>query len=282
MNWETWRDENKLGWNSRVPVHVGPNGYDRQRYLDDPTCVSGVIEFDRPRMNGGLPLVGLDVVHLQCHIGTDTLSLLRCGAKSVTGLDFSPDALDEARWLFDQVESEGTFVETDVFDAVSALGRSYDFVYASVGAINWIHDIGQWMKVAADLLKPGGYLYLRDVHPFYMSLDPYAETTPGVLPPVRFDYFEVAEPVTMQDDQTYTGDGTAIAYTTRHEWGHGIADIIQGALKAGLSVDNFWEDDHSDWQALPQMTADDKGIYRLPSTLPRIPFYFTLQATKRT
>ena len=58
MNWEHWRDENSQGWESRVPVHVGPKGYDRQSFIEDPEHVSGVIAFDRPRLNGGRGLAG--------------------------------------------------------------------------------------------------------------------------------------------------------------------------------------------------------------------------------
>ena len=278
MNWEHWRDENRQGWESRVPVHVGPKGYDRQSFIEDPEHVSGVIAFDRPRLNGGRGLAGLDVVHLQCHIGTDTLSLLRCGAATVTGLDFSPLALVEARWLFDATGADGRFVESDVYDAVAALGVTYDLVYASVGAINWVPDIRRWLAVASALLKPGGALYVRDTHPFYMSLDPDNQDDLSLR--VKYDYFESAEPVSLDDDQTYTGDGTPIAFTMAHEWSHGIADILQGALAAGLVIENFWEDEFSDWQALPQMIEGHDGRFRMPDGYPRMPFYFALSACK--
>lgn len=276
--WETWREVNKLGWEERVPIHVGPNGYERERFLDDPKHVSDVIAFDRSRVNGGQPLDGLDVCHLQCHIGTDTLSLLRLGAKSVTGLDFSPSALTEARWLFDQVGSVGRFVESDVFDAVSALGSTYDLVYASVGVINWINDIERWMAVAAVLVKPGGSLYLRDVHPFFMTLD--FDRAVGDPLKVRFDYFEMPEPESLETEHSYTGDGRPLKNKLTHEWSHSISEIIGGALRAGLSIDAFYEDDFAEWQAFPDMIKGEAGQFRMPSGTPRIPFSFTLQATK--
>ncbi|WP_205745647.1 hypothetical protein [Egibacter rhizosphaerae] len=43
-------------------------------------------------------LIGLRIVHLQCHLGTDSLSLARLGGE-VTGVDFSPSALAVARDL---------------------------------------------------------------------------------------------------------------------------------------------------------------------------------------
>jgi SAM-dependent methyltransferase len=274
--WDHWRDENKQGWEARVPIHVGPNGYERDNFLTNPAHVSNVIAFDRFRLNGGNLLDGLDVCHLQCHIGTDTLSLLRLGARSVTGLDFSPLALTEARWLFEQTNSAGRFVESDVFDAVSALGTTYDLVYASVGAINWINDIGQWMQVAAALLKPGGSLYVRDTHPLFLAIDPDRTD----LLALRFDYFETHDPVTLDTDKTYTGDGTKLAFTKTHEWSHGIGEIAMGAINAGLTIDAVYEDDFADWQAFPNMIEGERGEFRLPAGSPRIPFYITLQATK--
>jgi SAM-dependent methyltransferase len=277
-NWETWRDENKLGWEERVPIHVGPNGYERDRFLTDPNHLSNVIAFDRARLNDGRPLDGLDVCHLQCHIGTDTLSLLRLGAKTVTGLDFSPTALQEARWLFDQVGSHGRFVESDVFEAVSTLGSTYDLVYATVGVINWINDIGRWMQVAAGLLKPGGSLYLRDLHPFFMTLD--FDRVLGDPLKVRFDYFEMPEPESLEVEHSYTGDGRPLMNKITHEWSHSISEIISAALRAGLQIDAVYEDEFVDWQAFPDMIEGENGQFTMPPGTPRIPFYFTLQATK--
>ena len=72
-----WRDINLANWESRVPVHTGPGGYDLTRF-DDPDYLSPVVRYDLPRLGR---LDGLDVVHLQCHIGTDTVSLGRLGSR---------------------------------------------------------------------------------------------------------------------------------------------------------------------------------------------------------
>ena len=69
--------------------------------------------FDRPLLGS---VDGLRGVHLQCHIGTDTVSLARLGAR-MTGLDFSPAALAEARRLAASAGADVEFVEADVYDA---------------------------------------------------------------------------------------------------------------------------------------------------------------------
>src|SRR5262245_12129942 len=103
---KNWREINLANWESRVPVHTGPGGYSLDAF-DDPKHISGVVRYDLPRL---VRLDGLDVVHLQCHIGTDTISLARIGARCVVGLDFSPSALTAARELAERAGNPVTFV----------------------------------------------------------------------------------------------------------------------------------------------------------------------------
>ncbi len=107
-------DVNLANWNSRVPFHE--QGYELGRYRDDPGFLSEVVRFDRPRLGD---VAGLDAVHLQCHIGTDTLSLPRLGAR-MTGLDFSAPALAVARRLAGECGARIDYVEAELYDAVPA------------------------------------------------------------------------------------------------------------------------------------------------------------------
>src|SRR3954470_5337910 len=110
MSWERWRADNLAGWEDRVPIHTGPGGYDVAGLLADPQRLSATVRHDRDAL--GL-LEGHDVAHLQCHLGTDTLSLARLGAASITGLDFSPRAVAHCKELFARAGVAGRFVEGD-------------------------------------------------------------------------------------------------------------------------------------------------------------------------
>ncbi len=82
------------------------------------------------------------MVHLQCHIGTDTVSLARLGALLVTGLDFSAPALAAALELADTVGRNIDFVESGLYGAVEALGvAQFDLVYTGIGALCWLPDV---------------------------------------------------------------------------------------------------------------------------------------------
>jgi hypothetical protein len=73
---------NRRNWDERVAIHAASPDYALQNFRDDPRFVSGVVRFDLPRLGD---VSGLRCVHLQCHIGTDTVSLARLGA-SMTGV----------------------------------------------------------------------------------------------------------------------------------------------------------------------------------------------------
>jgi len=273
MSWERWRADNLAGWEDRVPIHTGPGGYDVAGLLADPKRLSATVRHDREALGS---LAGLEVAHLQCHLGTDTLSLLRLGAASVAGLDFSPRAIAHCRSLFERAGAEGRFVEGDVFDAERLLGRHFDLVYASIGAISWIPSIGRWLAVAASLLEPGGRLYLRDVHPMAMAIDPASNLELRL----RFPYGEQPQPVTLHDEQTYSGDGTPLAHATTHEWSHGLGEIVEGALAAGLVVSGLAEHYYTEWRMLESMVKDADDRWLLPEAPERLPLLFTLQATR--
>jgi hypothetical protein len=68
------RAANRANWDDRAAVHAvdGELGYGIDRYVADPALLSDVVRFDRDRLGD---VTGLRTVHLQCHIGTDTLSL---------------------------------------------------------------------------------------------------------------------------------------------------------------------------------------------------------------
>lgn len=132
---------NLANWNARVPIHLGPDGYKVERYIEDPARISEIVAFDAPKLGD---LTGLSVVHLQCHIGTDTISLARLGASEVVGIDFSDAALAAARDLATRTGDNAHFVLSDVYHAAATVDRRFDLLYTSVGTIGWLDDIDRW------------------------------------------------------------------------------------------------------------------------------------------
>jgi 2-polyprenyl-3-methyl-5-hydroxy-6-metoxy-1,4-benzoquinol methylase len=226
-------------------------------------------------------VAGLDVVHLQCHIGTDTVSLGRLGAR-ITGLDQSVPALEEARRLATAAGVEATFVESDLYGAVEALGPArFDLVYTGVGALNWLPDVRRWAEVVAALLRPGGRLHLREGHPMMWALD--EDRSDGLLV-VKYPYFETAEPLVFEGEGgTYVTTDQVFTKNTTHEWNHGLGEIVTAVLDAGMELTRLDEHTTVPWDALPGMMFDTGGgEMQLVEHAERLPVSYTLQARKRT
>ncbi len=163
---------NRARWDERAPAHAASPQYAVDRFRVDPGFLSKVVRFDVPRLGD---VRGLRCVHLQCHIGTDTVSLARLGA-DMTGLDFSAASLQQARQLADAAGVTVSFVEAELYRALEVLPTGeFDLVYTGIGALCWLPDIRRWAGVVAALLRPGGRLFIREAHPVLWCLDEQRE-----------------------------------------------------------------------------------------------------------
>ncbi|WP_410591485.1 class I SAM-dependent methyltransferase [Amycolatopsis sp. lyj-23] len=264
---------NKANWDDRAVLHAASPDYAFDRFAADPAHLSDVVRFDLPRLGD---LAGLRAVHLQCHIGTDTVSLSRLGA-AVTGLDFSGAALAEARRLAAAAGASIGYHEADVHDAVEVLGAGrFDLVYTGIGALCWLPSVARWASVVAGLLRPGGRLFVREGHPMLGTLD---ENDPAVP---RYPYFEHAEPLVFDDPGTYVAVDRPLRHTVTHSWNHSLGELITALLENGLALTAFTEHDSVPWNALPgQMVLEEAtGEWRLEDTPSRLAASYTLQAVK--
>jgi SAM-dependent methyltransferase len=270
-----YRAVNLAQWDERAPAHAASPDYAVDQFLADPGFLSGVVRFDQKLLGD---IRGLRGVHLQCHIGTDTISLARLGA-SMTGLDFSPAALAQARDLARRTGSPTEFVEADAYDAVQVLGAGqFDLVYTGIGALCWLPDIRRWAQVVAGLLKPGGRLFIREGHPMLWSL---ADPRPDRLLVVDLPYFERPEPSIWDEGGTYVATDAVFENNTSAEWNHGLGETVTALLEAGMTLTGLAEHDSVPWDALPgQMEDIGGGEFRLTDRPWRLPASYTLRATR--
>lgn len=264
---------NRRNWDERAPAHAASPDYAVDRFVADPSYLSDVVRFDQPRLGD---VRGATAVHLQCHIGTDTVSLARLGVH-VTGLDFSSASLEQARTLAERAGADVAFVEGDVHDAVELLGAArFDLVYTGVGALCWLPSIERWADVVAGLLRPGGRLFLREGHPMLWAID---ESRDDGLLALEYPYFEHEDPFVDTDNGTYVQTDTAFDSTVTHSWNHSLGEIVTALLDRGLAITGLVEHDSVPWESLPgRMVRDDRGEWRLADRPERVAQSYTLQA----
>ena len=87
-----WRELNHAMWEAKVPAHLKAPLYDLEGFR------RGQLSLKRHEITDLGDVAGKDLLHLQCHIGLDSLSWARLGAR-VTGLDFSAAAVAESHLL---------------------------------------------------------------------------------------------------------------------------------------------------------------------------------------
>jgi SAM-dependent methyltransferase len=272
---ENYAAVNRANWDERVPAHAASPDYSVDEFIADPGFLSEVVRFDLPRLGD---IGGLRGVHLQCHIGTDTISLARLGA-SMTGVDFSGPAVRQARALAERTGADATFVQSDVYDAAEAAGRgAFDFVFTGIGALCWLPSVSRWAAVVASLLRPGGRLFIREGHPMLWTLQDGRDDD---LLVVEYPYFERDQPMTFDQAGTYVSTDAEFEHAVTHEWNHGLGEIVTSLLDAGMTITGLTEHDSVPWDAQPgQMERVGGGEWRLKDRPWRLPHSYTLQARK--
>ncbi|GIF03654.1 class I SAM-dependent methyltransferase [Actinoplanes siamensis] len=265
---------NRANWDERAPAHAASADYGLARFVADPAHLSDVVRFDLPLLGD---IAGQRAVHLQCHIGTDTLSLSRLGA-TMTGLDFSGESLRQARLLASSAGADISYVQSDAYAARDALDGDFDLVFTGIGALGWLPDVKRWAATVASLLKPGGRLFIREGHPVLWACD--YDRTDGVIA-LSEPYFEQAEPQIYDEDGTYVDTGATFTHTVTHEWNHGLGEIVTAVLAAGLTLTGLVEHQSVPWNALPgRMRRLGNGEWQLADRPERLPHTYTLQAVK--
>jgi SAM-dependent methyltransferase len=275
---DDYRAVNRANWDERAPAHAASPGYALDQFRTDPAFLSYVVQFDVPRLGD---IRGLRGVHLQCHIGTDTISLARLGAQ-MTGYDFSPTALAEARKLNDELGAGVEFVEGDLYDAPDLLGEAlFDLVFTGIGALCWLPSVRQWAAVVNRLLRPGGRLFIREGHPMLWTL---ADPRDDGLLVVEQPYFETSQPIVWDEAGTYVETDVAFVHNVTHEWNHGLGEIVSALLDNEMELTMLEEHDSVPWEALPGQMSRVPGTnheWRLTDRPERLAHSYTLQAVKR-
>ncbi|MEU8758619.1 class I SAM-dependent methyltransferase [Streptomyces sp. NPDC048659] len=268
---DDWYAANRAMWDERVPIHMASDYYG----LDDFRAGKDALrDFEVAEVGD---VTGRSLLHLQCHIGLDTLSWARHGASRVVGLDFSEPAVEAARTLAADLglgPDRAAFVAADTYDAAEAVpDSSYDIVYTGGGALCWMPDLDRWAETAASLVAPGGFLYVAEFHPMADSFDDETATR------LVHDYF-VREPWVDSSSGTYADLEAATANNRSVEWVHPVGEVVTALAKAGLRIEFLHEHEMTLFSRFQSLTRHDDGYYRFAADHPRIPLMYSIKASK--
>jgi SAM-dependent methyltransferase len=256
----------EANWDARTPIHAASRFYD----VGGKEPASWFADYEWADLGD---LTGKDVLHLQCHLGTETAAFAGRGAGRVVGLDLSTAAVAEARRL---ATAPVSYVRANVYDAPAALnGDRFDVVYTGKGALCYLPDLPRWAGVVAELLRPGGLVYIVEFHPLLVSLG-LVPAGPELL--LRHDYLGGRGAQLRDGAHTYT-DGPPLTHSTEvYEWAHGLGEVVNALVGAGFQITSLREPDEIPWPRWPSMVPTGTGFWRLPGDAPRIPLFYALAA----
>lgn len=107
-----------------------------------------------------------DVLEIGCGTGKNTLYLAE-RAKSVTAIDFSDGMLKRAK---ERVTSPRVkFVRHDIREVWQLADRSFDFVTVNL-VLEHIEHIAFVFQESSRVLRPGGQMFVAELHPFRQLL----------------------------------------------------------------------------------------------------------------
>ncbi|HEY3686291.1 MAG TPA: class I SAM-dependent methyltransferase [Streptosporangiaceae bacterium] len=174
-----------------------------------------------------------DVVHLQSGNGTDDVALVRAGARSVVGVDYSTVAAGAARRRAGDLGAACRYVVAEVPGVPLADGCA-DLVYTGKGALIWMPDLAAWARDAVRLLRPSGHLFVYEGHPA-VPLWTWDADEPRIRP--DRGYF-----ARRHVNDTFPANGAV-------EWQWTLGQIVTAVVAAGLEIRHLGEYPEPFWRA---------------------------------
>jgi SAM-dependent methyltransferase len=255
---------NRALWDEKTKHHTKSAFYKMDEFLAGSTSLNDV----ELCLLGDV--TGKTILHLQCHFGQDTLSLARMGA-TATGVDFSGEAVSEARRLNEQLGLDARFICTDIYSLPDQLNEQFDIVFTSYGTIGWLPDIKKWAAIVARYLKPGGKFVFVDFHPVVWMFN-------SDFSRIEYSYFN-REAIIETNEGTYA-DKNADIKQAEIGWNHDLAEVLQNLLEAGLTIVSFQEFDTSPYNCFQNMVEVAPGRYQIKGLEGKIPLLYALKVTK--
>lgn len=270
-----WRALNRANWDERTGVHIGPRDYDLAHLRTGRGRLDAIVEAEIG------DVAGLNILHLQCHLGDDSIALAQRGAARVVGVDFSEPALEAARGLAAECGVTNIrFVLSDVLETPIAIPEeagAFDLVFTSWGTITWLPDLGAWAAAIAFALRPGGAFYFADMHPIAWVFDDEGPAAPG-FPAWRYPYFERG-PIPIDNPTDYMDTDAALTNRQTIEFPHSVAEILGALRGAGLHLDWLHEHPGLVWKPFAGCVQGADGLWTWPDR-PWLPLGLSLRAVK--
>lgn len=263
---QNYKEINRQSWNNKTDFHLKSEFYDLKGFLKGKTSLNAI------ELNLLGDVNGKTILHLQCHFGQDTISLSRLGAEA-TGVDLSDKAIENAKRIAKETNSNTTFICCDLYDLPNHLEKQFDIVFASYGTIGWLPDLNKWAKIVSKFLKPNGQFVFVEFHPVVWMFDENFEK-------VGYNYFNSGA-IVETESGTYA-DKTANITQEYVMWNHSLSEVVNSLIKNGIEIISLDEFDYSPYNCFNKTIEIETRKYRIEHLDNKIPMVYAILATRKT
>lgn len=256
---------NRQSWNNRTDIHLKSEFYDLDGFLNGKTSLNEI----ELKLLGDIK--GKTILHLQCHFGQDTISLGRLGA-AVTGVDLSDKAIESAKRIAKETNSDAKFICCDIYDLPNHLDEEFDIVFTSYGTIGWLPDLDKWGKIISKFLRPNGQLVFVEFHPVVWMFDDNFDK-------IGYRYFNSGA-IIETENGTYA-DKNADITQSYVMWNHGLSEVLNSLIGNGLEINSLDEFDYSPYNCFNKTIAFEPKKFRIEHLNDKIPMVYSIIATRK-
>jgi SAM-dependent methyltransferase len=249
---------NRSSWDKRAKTHLTSDFYDVEGFLSGATALKDI------ELVALGDVKGQKLLHLQCHFGLDTLSWARLGAQ-VTGVDFSPSAISQAKDIAEKAQLKGDFICADIYEFGTVVRAEFDICFTSYGAVCWLPDLKKWAKTVAASLKKGGTFYMAEFHPIY-----------DLITGDRYFYEKEPEPI---EEGTYT-ENAGDEKSSFMIWSHPLSDVINALIGAGICIEEVKEYPYSPHYCFADLTEREEGKFYMTKDGNDVPLIYSIKGSK--
>ena len=257
--------KNRQLWDQWSSIHIDSEFYNLPSFLQGASTLNELEKDELGKVDG------MSILHLQCHLGMDSITLGRMGAE-VTGVDFSEVAIKKARELAQQTGIKVNFILSNIYDLKEWGREKFDMVFTSYGVITWLPDLNEWAALISWCLKPGGVFYIAEFHPFIGMLDEQFKQ-------IKYPYDSAGSPLQFSNVSSYAEPDIPLM-NQEFNWQHGIGTVVNSLIKSGLHIEFFNEHHYSPYPVFPDAVTLSRSKWVHKKFRQDIPYIFSIRAKK--
>ncbi|MDC1535590.1 class I SAM-dependent methyltransferase [Candidatus Thioglobus sp.] len=231
---DKYTSTNRKHWNEVASVHQEKYVNNLLKLIADENFTT--FDFVEKKLFQQIQLSGKSVAQVNCNNARELISVKRAGASRCVGFDISDEFIKQGETLKQAAGVDIELVCTDIYELGNAFDKQFDLLYITIGVLGWLQDLEAFFRILSRLLKPGGQIFIYEMHPI---LELFEEDSGGTI---RNDYFN-KEPYFTENENDYMNPDEVIE-SPSYWFHHPLSKIFQSLIAEGFKMIHFDEYAH--------------------------------------